>query len=51
MIDKRATLTIVVILAIGAVLIAIAYSRGTRSAQDGLGHTITLPVAPDPPRN
>ena len=51
MITKRATLMIVVILAIGAVLIAMAFSRGTRSVSDGLGHTITLPDAPVPPRN
>ncbi len=51
MIPKRATVTIAVILVIGAVLVGIAYLRGTRSVEDGLGHTITLPEAPVPPRN
>ena len=51
MITKRDTLAIVVILAIGAILIAIAYSRGNPSVQDGLGHSVTLPEAPVPPRN
>ena len=51
MITKRDSLTIVIILAIGVVLIAVAFSRGNPSAQDGLGHTVPLPAEPVPPRN
>lgn len=51
MITKRDTVTIIVIFALGAIILAIAFSRGDPSSQDGLGHRVELPAAPEPPRH